>query len=587
MRHFAATAPMPSMPDNSGNNLRTTLFHAFVAACVGIASAYASLFFLWAIDQLHWLLVGNNGENFYTHLENISAWQLALLPVLGAMVVRLIIQYGMPEQRQHGPADAITAVRNGKGILPIKAGIGSAAASIVSIGSGASVGRYGPAVHLGASLGSWFAQLLKLSPEQNKTLLACGVAGAISASFSAPLAGLIFAHEAILGRFDGRSVMPIAIASVIASTIAHIHDFDNIIFMLPEIAITTNWEYFLFALLGVIGGALAVLYMASMHQATQFAQNLPVSAMMRAALGGLMLGGIIVIFPQTFGLGEHIIRDALHLQIAAGTLMLLVFAKLLATSISFAAGFSGGIFGPALFLGAMTGTAFGLALHEVADMTSSPAVYGVVGMGAVISRVIGAPITTILIVFELTGNYSLMTAVMVSVVASGTVTRQLFSQSYFHHQLRTRGITPDTTPTEQTLHEIPVSTLISDSFVKLTNTMTVSAARSQMAGYHGETGYVVDSNNRFLGIVHASDLFAVDDKEQLTKPVSRFLITPTVILTETMSVHTAYLELKDFKSAAAPLINDPETLQLRGVVYAGDLIGISLQAFEKTRKNSA
>lgn len=586
MRHIVATAKTLFMPDYSQNNLRDILFQALIAACVGAASAYASLFFLWAIDQLHQLLVGAKGEAFYTRLENIPVWQLFLLPVLGAITVRLIIQYGMPEQRHHGPADAIAAVRNGKGLLSIRAGIGSAAASIVSIGSGASVGRYGPAVHLGASLGSWFSQLLKLSPEQNKTLLACGVAGAISASFSAPLAGLVFAHEAILGRFGYRSIMPIAIASVVASTIAHIHDFDNIIFMLPEISITANWEYLLFALLGVIGGALAVLYMASMHQATQFAQNLPISAMARAALGGMILGGIIVIFPQTFGLGEHIIRDALHLQFAMSTLALLVLAKLLATSVSFAAGFSGGIFGPALFLGAMAGTAFGLAMHEATELTSSPAVYGVVGMGAVISRVIGAPITTILIVFELTGNYSLMTAVMVSVVAGGTVTRQLFNQSYFYHQLRMRGIAPETTATEQTLHEVPVSALTSNSFVKLTDTMTVSTARSQIIDHSSDTGYVVDSNNRLLGIVHASDLLAIDDKEQQSKPITGILITPPVVLTETMSVHTAYLKLKDFKGAAVPLVGDFETLQMRGIVYVSDLVSASLQAFKKNRENS-
>ena len=575
------------MIDHFHSDLRNTLSLALAAAGVGVVSAYASLAFLWAIDCLYLLWIGESGEHFYTHLKTISVWHLLVLTVAGAVIVRLIIHYAMPEQRNQGPADAIAAVRTGDGVMSIKAGIVSALASVISIGSGASVGRYGPAVHLGASLGSWFAQCMRLTPGSRKTLLACGVAGAISASFSAPLAGVVFAHEVILGRFESKSILPIVISSVIASTVARIHEFDNIIFILPEVVAPSYWEYFLFALLGVIGGGLAVVFMGMMHHFIEFSRRLPLSEITKAALGGMLLGGIVLIFPQTFGLGEQLIRDALRLEITGGVLVLLVLAKLLATSISFAAGFSGGVFGPALFLGAMLGTAFGLGVGEWIETASSPAVYGVVGMGAVISRVIGAPITTILIVFELTGNYSLMTAVMASVVAGGAVARQIFPQSYFYHQLAMRGIAPDTTRAEQALYEIPVGTVKSSACVVLNEDATLAEARDQMAAAHGQIGYVVDCRNRLVGQIPAAQLFAVGDSRQTLKQLEDVWVTPPVVFTEAMSMYAAYCELGDFKGGTVPLVRDAESMHLEGVVYVSDLVDVSLQVFEKNRENTS
>ncbi|MCB1986301.1 MAG: chloride channel protein [Burkholderiales bacterium] len=557
---------------------------ALLAVIVGVVASYASLGFLWAVDSLHEFFLGAKGSELYEHLEKISIWYLFFLPVVGAVVVRFIIQYGMPEQRNHGPADVIEATRLRNGDLSIKTGVGSAVASIVSIGSGASVGRYGPAVHLGASLGSWLAQILKLTAERKKNLLACGVAGAISASFSAPLAGVVFAHEVILGRFGSRSVMPIVISSVVATAVVRIHALDNMIFILPDMPVVANWEYSLFALVGVFGGALAVCFMFVMHHMNKFAQQLPVSFMVRALVGGMLLGAIIIIFPQTFGLGEQVIRDALHLKLSAGVLMMLILAKLLATSISFAAGFSGGVFGPALFLGAMMGTVFGIGAQELSGITASPAVYGVVGMGAVISRVIGAPMTTILIVFELTGSYSLMTAVMVSVVAGSTVTREFFNHSYFYHQLRMRGIEPETSQIQQKLNEMSVCALISRQSVVLTTGMTLKASRQMLAQFATVTEdiYVVNKERQLMGQISMAKLCNIDDERMLNKQIESMLCKPLVVFTNEISVYQAYEQSKQFKGASIPVL-DGQTQQFIGVVYLSELVNACLQSFERFR----
>ena len=572
------------MMDVSENNWHETIFMMSLAIVVGVVASYASMGFLWAIDNLHLLFLGAKGGELYEHLKNFATWHLFFLPVVGAIIMRLIIQYGMPENRNHGPADVINAVRLGAGDMSIKAGMGSAVASIVSIGSGASVGRYGPAVHLGASLGSWLAQLLKLTAERKRTLLACGVAGAISASFSAPLAGVVFAHEVVLGRFSSRTVMPIVIASVVASAVVKMHAFDSVIFMLPDMPMVEYWEYFLFALVGVVGGTLAVIFMSMMHHFSRYAQQLPISDMAKAVLGGMLLGGIVIIFPQTFGLGEQVIRDALQSELTASVLLMLVLAKLLATSVSFAAGFSGGVFGPALFLGAMMGTVFGIGAQELLGMTVSPAVYGVVGMGAVISRVIGAPITTILIVFELTGSYSLMTAVMVSVVVGSAVTREFFNHSYFYHQLRVRGIEPETSHIQQILSEMSVFALITKQTVSVTADMTVTVARHALiqSNSSAEVIYVVDNKGRFVGQINATALCNIHDEKMLRKRVDCVLLRSPIIFTKETNVYEAYVHLKGFKGTSIPVM-DSQTQQFVGIVYVSELVNACLQAFERYR----
>ncbi|SEQ90287.1 chloride channel protein, CIC family [Nitrosomonas sp. Nm51] len=565
---------------------REIILMALLAMIAGVVASYASLGFLWAIDNLHILFLGATGGMLYKHLETISNWHLFFLPVAGAVVVRLVVRYGMPKQLNEGPADVIEAARLGKGDLSFKAGVSSAVATIVSIGSGASVGRYGPAVHLGASIGSWLGQVFKLTAERKKNLLACGVAGAISASFSAPLAGVVFAHEVVLGRFGSRSVMPIAISSVAATAIVKMHALDNMLFILPDLPVFANWEYFLFALVGVAGGALAVIYMAMMSRFSHVAQQLPGSAMIKSLIGGVLLGGIVVVFPQTFGLGEQVIRDVLHSEMAIGFLTMLLLAKLLATSISFAAGFSGGIFGPALFLGAVMGAMCGTGVQILINMDVSPAIYGVVGMGAVVSRVIGAPIATILIVFEMTGSYLLMTAVMVSVATGGTVTRELFNRSYFYHQLRSRGVEPETSQIQQSLTELPVNTLMLKQPFALTADMTLKTARHVMMPFTPsvETAYVVDQQGLLKGQINPAMLILIDrdDETTLNQQIGCMLVTPPEILTNEMNAYQAYVQLKDCKHATVPVI-DGQTRQFLGIVYVGELMHACLQAFDKFR----
>lgn len=563
-----------------------TILLALLAILVGGVVAYASIGFLAAIDWLNDLFVGGTGATLYVYLTGLSPVYLFAIPVIGAVIVSIIVGYVMPGQYYQGPADVIYAARQGNGEMSIKSGLTIAVASIVSIGSGASVGRHGPIVHLGATLGAWLAKKLKLTPARRKILLACGVASAISASFSAPLAGVVFAYEVVIDRFGIKSVMPIVVSSVVATIVAKNHGVAGVLFLLPDLPVATNWEYALFALVGAIGGGLAVIYMALMRTFSLFAQRLPWPPVVRATLGGMLLGAIIVAFPQTFGLGEQVVQEALMLELTVGVLISLVFAKLLATSVSFAAGFAGGVFGPALFIGAMMGTAFGFGINTLAAAASSPAVYGVAGMGAVISRVVGSPLATILIVFELTANFYLMTAVMVSVVVANTVTQAFFNRSYFYQQLRERGIEPDELRAHQVLREMPINHLVGRKKpVVVTKNATISMVRDTIVKQRASEAYVIDRESRLLGQINGAELLELVDEKSLSEPVTRFLSKPPVILDAQMSVLKAFVLLKDFVGVSVPVVTDKKSYRFAGVVYESTVMRTYLNAVAKTQQD--
>lgn len=551
---------------------------ALLAVAIGGVTAYASLGFLVAIAWLHQLFVGESGTGLYSRLAEISPIYLFMIPVVGAVVVSLIVNYGVPGRRNYGPADVIQAAKHGDGRMSVREGLTNAVASIMSIGSGASVGRYGPVVHLGATLAAWLAKRCYLDRDRRITVLACGVAGAISASFSAPLAGVVFAHEVVIGRFSIRSVMPIVISSVVATTVASFYEITGMLFELPNLSVAFAWEYLFFAIVGAVGGGLAVCFMAAMRQFGQVAQRVPGPPVVRALCGGVLLGIIIVIFPETFGLGEQVIKDALNMKITIGILVMLVVAKLLATSVSFAAGFSGGVFGPALFIGAMMGTAVGLGVGELTDLVSSPAVYGVAGMGAVISRVIGSPIATILLVFELTGSYTLMTAVMVSVVVGSTVTGSIFNHSYFYYQLRARGIDPDESSIRHRLRATKISALTIDAPIVVTDNATVKVAREMMIQRNVDEIYVVNHDGRLLGQISAVTLLEIPNKESFEKSVTCFLTKPKTVWQEQMNLLEITTLLQEDAGNTIPVIVDEISYKFVGVVDKNAVVQMALNA---------
>lgn len=407
---------------------------------IGISVGVAAIIFREAIGffQLFWLSSSN--ENTLTSALNVAWYWIFFAPIVGGLVVGQLLRT-LNARRAGGVADVIEARTNHGRTLDLKDGLWSALISAISLGSGASAGREGPVVHLGATLASVVANHRKLPAWTSKTLLAAGVASAISASFNAPIAGVLFAHEVILQHYAMRSFVPIVIASTAGSVLSRLWFDESVTFLIPAYQITSFWEFPAFALLGVVCALVAIIFQFSLFSADYVARDIKMPLWLRPVIGGIAIGIMGVFLPEILGVGYEVTDQMLWNQLPLGLLLILIVAKTAATAITLASRFGGGIFSPALYLGAATGGAFGLIAGSVfPELASSGGLYAILGMGAVAGAVLGAPISTTMIVFELTGGYALSIALLLSVAIAHGVNQAVHGHSYFHWQLEMRGL---------------------------------------------------------------------------------------------------------------------------------------------------
>ena len=355
-----------------------------LAVVVGVLSALAAVLFWDLFDLVRDLTFGTRTEAVLLDPKVISWWLFLVVPAAGGLLIGLFVHYVMPDRRPHAVADVVEAVAIRDGRMSLRTGLAAAAVSAASIGVGASVGREGPIVHLGATLGAWLGEMLKLDRSLVRTLLGCGVAAAVAASFNAPIAGAFFALEVVLGHYMLRSFAPVVIASVTGTLVYRLDAGDLPTFIQPEHVIASLWEFPAFALLGVVSAAVALVLMWSILRAQDWARRMPLPPWLRPALAGLVVGAMALVFPQVLGVGYASTNAALNQSLALWLLLALIPAKIAATAISLGGGFGGGVFSPALFVGAMTGGAFGIiATSLFPDVSSGHGAYALIGMGAV------------------------------------------------------------------------------------------------------------------------------------------------------------------------------------------------------------
>ncbi len=430
---------------------------------IGIAVGYIALAFRFLIGmfQLPWL--GTTSEKVASAAAAVPWWHVVLAPAIGGLIVGYILQKYLTGQRAHAVADVIESrsLRDCK--IDPKTGLLSALLSAMSLGSGASAGREGPVVHLGATIASWLEHRFQLSPANRRTLLASGVGAAVAASFNAPIAGVLFAHEVILAHYATRAFVPIVIASVAGGVISRIHLGDFPAFTIPDYHITSFLEVPAFALLGVTCALVAILFQFSIMATERVVWHFEMPLWLRTSLGGLVVGIIALAFPQVLGVGYETTDQALYRNIPLWLLLALIVAKTAATSITLAVRFAGGIFSPSLYLGALTGAAYGvIATSAFPEVSASHGLYAILGMGAVAAAVLGAPISTTLICFELTGGFELSLALLLTVSVSAGLTQALLGQSFFHWQLAKRGLFLQEGPHKSIMRRLTVANFMTE-----------------------------------------------------------------------------------------------------------------------------
>ncbi len=414
-----------------------------LAALIGVATGYAVLLFRYGIGAVQWLWLDVWEENIVATKASFSHPLVVFLgPVAGGLVVGLLLVWLAPHRRASGVADVIEAAHVRHGVISWKDGLMSAVITVVSLGSGASAGREGPAVHIGASIASQaFRPFRYLTVAQRRVLVAAGAAAAVAASFNAPIAGMLFAHEVILGHYALSAFVPTVLASVAGALITRVHLGDQPAFTLPELAISSHFEIPAFLLLGLLAGFVAVAFLRMVEAFDLQARRMPMPLWLRPVAGGAVIGLMGVFVPEILGVGYEATSQALRGRYDLLFLLVLLVAKMLATAITLASRFGGGVFSPSLFLGAMTGGIVGQVVGWLApEAASDVGAYALVGTAAVAGAVLGAPLSTALIVFEMTRDYAITIALLLATSVAAVVMQVTAVRSFFHWQLQQRGL---------------------------------------------------------------------------------------------------------------------------------------------------
>lgn len=386
----------------------------------------------------------SEGAGFAETIGGVPWYWIVLTPALGGLVVGPIVYIFAKEARGHGVPEVMEAMILRGGRIRPRVVLAKVIASALTIGSGGSVGREGPMIQVGSAVGSVGGQWLGLTERRIRTLLAAGAAAGIAATFNAPIAGVLFAVEIILGEMEIRSFSPIIIASVIATVMSHQFFADVPIFQVKaSFRFESAWELPIYAVLGVLSAFAALLFIVTLHRAEQFFEKVVrLPGWIKPALGGLLLGAVALLAPEVLGVGYEAMDLAVQGRHLLWVFGLLLVVKVLATSFSLGSGGSGGVFAPSLFMGAMVGGATGTVAGWLFPSVTAPVgAYALVGMGGVVAGATHAPLTAMLIMFEMTGDYRIILPLMITCILSSLIARNLKGDSIYTIKLSQRGLT--------------------------------------------------------------------------------------------------------------------------------------------------
>ncbi len=388
------------------------------AAAIGFAGAIASVVFREGIRLFELLITGYSGS--LVHIAASLPWWLRIvIPVAGGVAAGLTLHFGMRALRAKPAMDYMEAIVVGSGVIGARATFVRSLSSLLTIASGGSIGREGPMVQLAALIGSKLGGFVRAPVPRLRLMVACGAAAGIAAAYNAPIAGALFVAEIVMGSIAMESFGPLLVASVTANATLHNILGYGPVYQVPAFNLVSNWELVLYAILGVVLGHLAPPFLAFLAWSKQqFARiNAPIYVLM--ALGGLMVGGISVVAPQVWGNGYSVVSDILNGKLAGQLLLLILAAKVLSTAATVGSGAVGGVFTPTLFVGAAVGALFGEGLHFMFPATVPlSSAYGIVGMGGFLAATTHAPLTSILMMFEMTLNYQVVLPLMLACVTS-------------------------------------------------------------------------------------------------------------------------------------------------------------------------
>jgi CIC family chloride channel protein len=556
-------------------------FLIVVAVVVGFLGGLGTIFFEWLLELGHRFFF-----EIIPHLTSTSKWLIILIPAFGALFLAPLIYFFPIEAKSDGVPATMEAVALKRGIIKVRTFSTRMLASAITLGSGGSAGKEGPIIQIGASIGSAIGQFFRVSGERMRVLVGCGAAAGLASIFNAPIAGVLFALEVVLGEFNLHSFSPIVISSVVATGVSRAWLMHGAALKLPSYNLFNYWEIGFYAMLGVGAGIVSVGFTKALHGMESFFEHhAPVRTHWQPILGGLAVGMIGFFFPQILGFSYTPILQAIQGNLLWQTMAALLVLKLIGTAFTLGSGGSGGILCPSLFLGAMTGGLLGHLFHWLAPgIVHSAGGYALVGMGAVLGAAIQAPMTAIIMAFELTNDYAIILPMMTACVLGTLIHRWLMQHSIYTFSLVRRGIDISAGREMGILTSMTVRDIMNREVPKIPGNMPYSEVLNRCLNGHNNYLYTTDENDNLEGVISFQDIkeFVYDDQLRglvFARDLANHdvvYVTPEETLASSLNKFS-YIDVEEL-----PVVeSDDGFRRLRGVITRNELMKVYRQEMQK------
>jgi len=546
-----------------------TIFLLFFATLIGVGAGLGAIIFRWMITFFQKLFF-TQGQHT---LAFLGSYYVIIIPAIGGVIVGLVVYFFAREAKGHGVPEVMLAVAiGGSRIRPRVAAI-KALVSSICIGSGGSVGREGPIVQISSALGSAIGQLFRLSEDKIRILIACGAAGGIAATFNAPLAGIFFGLEVILREYGTRYFSSVVLSAVTATVISRTFLGSSPAFVTPPYELLSSYDILFYVVLGLLSALVGWLFIKILYKCEDLFDAINIPSYLKPALGGLLLGLIGLYFPQIFGVGYPSIEQTLNGQLGPMLVLGLIALKIIATSLTLGSGGSGGVFAPSLFIGAMLGSSFGSMLHLIfPGILVSPGAYALVGMAAVFAGAAQAPISAILILFEMTGDYKIILPLMVACVISTLILKWISKDSIYTLKLRRRGIDILKLKEDDLMEKIKVSEAMFKKVITITESTSVRNAGLMLKSTSHRGFPVLDSNTRLKGMVTHEDINKALNSGRGDVDVAEIMTTNLIFCYPDDTLKDALEKLGERNIGRIPVVEHEDHGQLVGLITRKNII---------------
>lgn len=540
----------------------------FLASLVGVFTGFGAYLLNLIVEFVRILLFEQTGPVLFQ--EPISNYLRILYPALGGLAVGLLTYYFSPEVKGHGIPAVMDTVANKGGLIRKRVAFLTSINSGTTIGSGGSAGKEGPIVQIGAAIGSGIGQFFRVSQRRLKILVGCGSAAGLAAVFNAPIAGVVFAVEIILAEFSLTVFTPIVISSVIATAISHSLVGSSPLFAIPAYSLKSPAEFPLYVLMGLVGGVLSVFFIRTLYRIEDFfEERLRAPDYIKPAIGGLLTGIIAFGFPELYGFDDSATHTALIGRTEIYLLAMLVVAKILATSFTLGSGGTGGLFTPSLFIGATFGAFYGTVIGRIFPEIVAPSgAYALVGMGVVVSGTIHAPLSALLIIFEITGDYNIILPLMLGTVTSTLIARWIEPESIYTMKISLFSNRVSGGRNIRILKDTTISGMIIKDAPYVNEDTGFGELLNKLLSSEYNTFPVLNRQERLIGIITLRDIRPIIfDKDLAPLLIAADVMSENVFFLEpdeSMADALRKLEIDDYE--LLPVVESASNMKYLGVV---------------------